>query len=190
VPSRRVVVARGFGGNHFRPFGFGGRCFNGFCRNPFFFNNPFFFGAGFGLGFPFYPSYIPGFDNGYYGSEQQQPMVVSDNNNNSNDIQLAVQMQRLSDEMESMREEQRQANAARNSGASLTAHQPAETTTFVFRDGHRISTENYAIAGQTLWVLSEHAARKVPLADLDVAATEQANAANGVDLHIPEPPSR
>jgi hypothetical protein len=187
VPSRRVV-AGGFGVNHFRPAGFGGRCFNGFhCRNPFFFNNPFFFGAGFGLGFPFYgSSYIPGFDNGYYGPPQQQePAVTSDNGSNSNDIQLAMQMQRLSDEMESMRDEQRQANAARNSGASLSAHQPAESTTFVFRDGHHIATQNYAITGQTLWVLSEHAAKKVSLADLDVVATEQANAANGVDLHIP-----
>jgi hypothetical protein len=186
------------GGNRFHhPFGFSGQCFNGFCRNPFlfhnrfFFNNPFLFG--FGLGVPFYPySYVPGFDNGYYGQQEQQqeqPVAASDNGN-SNDVQLAIEMQRMADEMESMREEQRQANLARNSGASLTARQPAETTTFVFRDGHRISTPNYAIAGQTLWVLSEHAARKVSLVDLDVTATEQINAANGIDLHIPGPASR
>jgi hypothetical protein len=184
------------GGNRFHhPFGFPGRCFNGFHCNPFFFHNRFFFNNpflfGFGLGVPFYPySYVPGFDNSYYGPPPQEQPVAASDNSNSNDIQMAVQMQRLSDEMESMREEQRQANLARTSGASLTAHQPAETTTFIFRDGHRISTANYAIAGQTLWVLSEHAARKVPLSDLDAAATEQANAANGVDVHIPGPPSR
>jgi hypothetical protein len=189
--SGRVIVA----GNRFHhPFG---GCFNGFpCHNPFFFHNRFFnnpFLFGFGLGVPFYPySYVPGFDNGYYGPPQQeQPAAASDNgSSNNNDVQLAVEMQRLSDEMESMREEQRQANLARTSGASLTARQPAETTTFVFRDGQRIFTRNYAIAGQTLWVLGEHSARKMSLADLDAAATEQANAANGIDLHIPGPPSR
>ena len=183
--SGRVIVAGGFRGNRFRPFGFG-------RRNRFFFNNnPFLFGGGFGFGFGYPYSYIPGFDNGYYGAQQeQQPVVESDSGNNNNDIQLAVEMQRLSDQVESMREEQRQANAARASGASLSAREPAETTTFIFRDGQRIFTANYAIAGQTLWVLGEHSTRKMSLADLDVAATEQANAANGVDLHIPGPPSR
>lgn len=189
--SGRVIVNGGF--NRFRtPFGFG-HCFGAFpCRNrflfnPFFFNSGF-FNSGFGFGFGGYPSYGSGFDLGY-SAPPQQPVVASDNGN-SNDIVLAMQMQRMSDEMESMREENRQANAARASGASLSAHQAAEATTFVFRDGHRISSQNYAIAGQTLWLLSEHMAKKVALADLDLAATEQANAANGIDLHIAEPPAR
>jgi len=32
--------------------------------------------------------------------------------------------------------------------------------------------ENYAIAGQTLWVFTEQRARKIPLADLDIPATQ------------------
>lgn len=197
-PSGRVIGGRGRSSfNRIRPpFGVGG-CFGAFpCRNNrFFFHNPFFFGSGFGFGlgfgFPFsYPySYIPGFDTGYYGPPPQQP-VVSPDNTSSNDVQLALEMQRLSDQVEFMREEQsRQASAARTSGSSLSAQQPAASTTFVFRDGHRIATQNYAIAGQTLWILSEHMARKIALADLDLAATEQVNAANGVDLHISEPPA-
>ncbi len=127
---------------------------------------------------------------GYYG-QQQQPVVVTSDTGNANDVQLAMQLQRLSDEIESMREQQsRQAAAAQAQGASLSARQPAPATTFVFRDGHRLVTQNYAIAGQTLWILSEHMARKVALADLDLAATEQLNAEKGIDLHIPGPPSR
>ncbi len=195
-PSGRVIVNGGFAFH--TPFGFHGHCFNGFpCHhhfffnNPFFFNpffNPFFFGAGFGFGAPFFgPSYIPGFDTGYY-PPAQQPVVVSQTDTSS-DIQLALQMQRLTDEVESMREEQRR-QAAPPPGASLSPRQPAVPTTFVFRDGHRVSTQNYAIAGQTLWILTEHTARKVAIADLDRAATEQANSANGIELRIPEPPTR
>ncbi len=63
-------------------------------------------------------------------------------------------------------------------------NQPSATI-FVFSDGHRISAKSYAIAGQTLWIFSEQSARKYQLADLDAAATEQANAANGVEFHVP-----
>lgn len=205
-PSGRVIVtARPFGrpfGRSFGPpffghprsfFPFG--CFGFPCRHGFFFGNRFFFGTGFGfgfgLGFPFFPSYsyIPGFDAQYYAPPPPQPVVAPETN--ANDVQLAMQMQRLSDEVEYLREEQsRQATASRAAGSSLSAQQPAAPATFVFRDGHRLSTQNYAIAGQTLWILTEHMARKFPLADLDLAATEKANAASGIDLHLPEAPPR
>jgi hypothetical protein len=194
-PSGHVIVTTGpfgppFFGHprSFFPFG----CFGFPCNHGFFFGNRFFFGAGFGLGFglgfPFFPSYsyIPGFDSQYYAPPPPpQPVVAPENN--ANDVQLAMQMQRLSDEVEYLREEQsRQASASRASGSSLSAQQPAAPATFVFRDGHRVATQNYAIAGQTLWILTEHMARKFSLADLDLAATEKANAANGIDLHLPE----
>jgi hypothetical protein len=50
-----------------------------------------------------------------------------------------------------------------------------------------LTAENYAITGQTLWILNEHAAKKFALSDLDQAATEQVNSANGVELHLPQP---
>jgi hypothetical protein len=79
--------------------------------------------------------------------------------------------------------------AAANSGASITAKEPS-VTVFVFRDGRRISAQSYAIAGQTLWVFDEHAARKFQIAELDGQATEKANAAYGVELHLPATPPK
>jgi hypothetical protein len=182
-------------------------CHNGFFHHRhFFFGSPFFFGAGFGspfFGSPFFgssffgapflgASYIPGFDYpyDYYPPAQQQPVVVQ-SEPNQNDIQLATQIQRLSDEIADLRGEQAlqrmQNRPAPPAGTSMSVVPPAAATTFVFRNGNRVTAQNYAITGQTLWILSEHTARKFPLADLDRAATEQVNAASGVELHLPGP---
>jgi endonuclease YncB( thermonuclease family) len=122
----------------------------------------------------------------------QQPVVV--NTDNGNSVELASQVQQLTDEVADLRSEENRryyddrARAA-NSGASLTAKEPAAATIFVFRDGHSISAQSYAITGQTLWIFDEHAARKYQIADLDAASTEKANAANGVEFHVPAPPA-
>lgn len=183
-----------------RPFGF--RRFHnhhfGFFNGCFGCGSPFFFGSGLFLGSPFYP-YYPGFygdyygDNYGYGPPAQQPVVV--NTDNGNSVQLAAEVQRLTDEVEDLRSEESSKRyyddrAKAGSGAPLSAKEPAAATVFVFRDGHRISAQSYAIAGQTLWIFTEHEARKYQIADLDAAATDQVNAANGVDFHVPEPPPK
>ncbi|HWX92874.1 MAG TPA: bZIP transcription factor [Terriglobales bacterium] len=58
-------------------------------------------------------------------------------------------------------------------------------TLLVFRDGHKTEAINYAIVGQTLWIYTETDSKKVPLADLDVAATKSANSDRGVTFQVP-----
>jgi hypothetical protein len=65
-----------------------------------------------------------------------------------------------------------------------TAVGPA--TALVFRDQHVEEVRNYAIAGGTLWVLNEQAAKKIPLAQLDLAATSKMNDDRGVDFQVPQ----
>ena len=164
--------------------------------NPFFFaghffSTPFFSGSFLPAGFwPYSYGYIPGFSSDLYYPQQQQPQPVVVTSDNGNDVQMAVQIQRLTDEIEQLREEQaRQTSEARHPpapGTSLSAVPPSVLTTFVFRDGHRIEAKNYAIAGKTLWIFSEHTAKRISLTDVDRAATEQVNAANGVEIHIPD----
>jgi hypothetical protein len=191
VTREHVFVNRPFGFRHFdhRRFGFFGDCFG--C------GSPFFFGSGLFLGSPFYPYYPGGFYDGFYNDSygygppaQQSPVVV--NTDNGNSAQLAAEVQQLSDEVNDLRSEdsRRYAQdraAAANSGTSMSAKEPAASTVFVFRDGHRISAKSYAIAGLTLWIFNENTARKYQISDLDAAATEQVNAANGVEFHVPEP---
>ncbi len=58
-------------------------------------------------------------------------------------------------------------------------------TALVFRDQHVEEVHNYAIAGGTLWVLNEKAAKKIPLAQLDLPATVKMNDDRGVDFQVP-----
>jgi len=202
APSGRRVVTFSFGrlrrDAFFSSDCFVFPCFNGFRHHRhFLFGNPFFFGAGFGFGSPFFgapfltASYIPGFSD-YYPPPPPQP-VAAEAPASAADIELAREVQRLSDEIEDLREEQSRASAPRQPltpGASLSAMPPAVSTTFVFRDGRRITAQNYALAGETLWIVNENVAKKYSLTDLDRAATEQVNAANGVELHLPAPKSK
>ena len=198
APSNRVFSSRTFvSSNHVfinRPFGF--RRFHhhfGFFNGCFGCASPFFFGGGLFLGAPFFP-YYPGFYGDYYGDgygaygpPAPQPVVV--NSDNGNSAELAAQVQQLTDEVSDLRSEENRRyyedRARAGSGATLSAKEPAVSTVFVFRDGHRISAKSYAIAGQTLWIFSEQAAHKYQISDLDASATEQVNAANGVEFHVP-----
>jgi hypothetical protein len=61
---------------------------------------------------------------------------------------------------------------------------PSEPTVLVFHDGHRQEVSNYAIMGQTVYVLDDRT-QKIPLANLDVPATVKANDDRGMEFKIP-----
>ena len=61
----------------------------------------------------------------------------------------------------------------------------APATVLVFRDQGRQEIQNYAIVGQTLWNFAPQRTEKIPLADLDLAATTKANDQRGVDFRVP-----
>lgn len=52
-------------------------------------------------------------------------------------------------------------------------------------NGQQIETQNYAVVGPTLWILSEQRARKIPLSDLDVVRTTKLNEERGIEVRIP-----
>jgi hypothetical protein len=61
---------------------------------------------------------------------------------------------------------------------------PREPTVLVFRDGHQQEVGNYAIMGQTVYVLDDRT-KKISLADLDVPATVKANDDRGIEFKVP-----
>lgn len=72
-----------------------------------------------------------------------------------------------------------------SAGGQQIASAASETPAIlVFKDGHQVTVQNYAIYGAFVVVMSpeEH---KYPIASLDVDATQKANLAAGYDLHLP-----
>jgi hypothetical protein len=62
---------------------------------------------------------------------------------------------------------------------------PTQPTIFIFRDGHRLETQNYAIVGQTLFDFSAKPLRKIKIAELDVDATRKVNDEAGSSVNLP-----
>ena len=65
----------------------------------------------------------------------------------------------------------------------LVSSQPS--TVIVFKDGHQVEIQNYAIVSGVLFDLSEGRAKKIQLADLDLSATRKANDDRGIDFQVP-----
>jgi hypothetical protein len=65
---------------------------------------------------------------------------------------------------------------------------PQVLTTLVFKDGHQLEIDNYAIVSQTLYDLTPGHTRKIALADLDLPATEKQNDDRGVSFQLPPSP--
>jgi hypothetical protein len=154
-----------------------GRSFNhhrGFSRG---FNGRRFF-------YPYYGAYYPWYPDAFdYDSENDDRTAVSYPDVNysgpyrqdqENGLQREVQT--LSGKIDRLQVDVE----ARNRPKS---EEPA--TALVFRDQHVEEVHNYAIAGGTLWVLNDQAAKKIPLAQLDLAATVKMNDDRGVDFQVP-----
>jgi hypothetical protein len=63
---------------------------------------------------------------------------------------------------------------------------PRPMTVLVFRDGHKVEIQNYAISGTTLYNFSEAGPHQITLDDLDLAATTKANYERGIAFHLPK----
>ena len=95
-------------------------------------------------------------------------------------------MQKLSDEIDELRnEERRNASPERATPVPSSSGSMPAPTTFVLRDGNHLTARNYAITAESVWIMDQHRAMQIDLADVDRSATEHLNAANGVDLKLP-----
>jgi hypothetical protein len=132
---------------------------------------------------PVYPSWFP--STGYETEQDAGPAPEPEP-----DSQLAAQVGNLATEVEMMRQDQalRDSRGGPYPEPSTGADEKPPATLLVYRDGHKVEVQDYAILGKTLWVFSEQRTRQVPLADLDLAATERVNGDRGVDFSAPAQP--
>ncbi len=74
--------------------------------------------------------------------------------------------------------------AQTNSSGKIVSAASNTPAILVFKDGHQVTVENYAIYGAFIVVMSPEQ-HKYPIAALDIDATQKANQAAGYDLHLP-----
>ena len=180
--GRRALFVRPVAFRHNSRFNifFGNSCFTSrffdpfFCQQ-FFFRNRFLFAQPVFLPYPVYTA-------PYYQGAEQTPSTVA-----YRESDLPRQVERLTDEVERLREEEASREQAQQAVLKPrpSVDEKATTTILVFRDGRRNEVKNFAIVGQTLWVFTEQRARKIPVSDLNVEATKEINAGRGVDLRLP-----
>jgi hypothetical protein len=183
-------VHRGFGsGHHFRhAFFFGDRCFNDPFFDPFFCRQ-FFIESGF-FGAPFFTT--PFFTTPFFAPpifSSSEPVAQQTGPSQAEVEQgsdLENRVESLTEEVSRLRDEsaERPAPAPAPSPAPSISELPASTV-LVFRDGHRETVHNYAVAGKTLWVFTEYRAKKVSTSELDLAATKKVNSERGVEFLLP-----
>ena len=162
-PTRPVVVAPIVGGYY----------------SPYYWPSPVY-----GYGSSVYPAYSsPGYyDQGYSYPDTVGPAA------NQNELDLAYQVGQLSAQVAQLQQQQQQGITTYTQPSSplQRSAQPAATPTeLVFRDGHGMDIQNYAIVGDTLWVLDAGVATKIPLSELDLDATQKENHSRGVRFNIP-----
>jgi hypothetical protein len=111
------------------------------------------------------------------------------------DRALRRQMGRLTREITKLRyyeEFSRQAARATPAPARGAEPPPAPVvekmlpTIFVYHDGRRFEATDYAIFGNTLWIFGSQTARKIPLAALNLTASQKLNEERGVNFVLPD----
>ena len=147
-------------------------------------------------GYPYYPAYSYPFSPNQIVTSQivpyylQPSYVPPDQFERRNTAQviddLTSQVQRLTDEVERLQAELTAATAppppVYATSEPPAPAPPAEPVILIFKEGRRMESQGYAIAGDTLWVFTESGHRTVRLSDLDLAATRRENYKRGIDF--------
>ena len=157
---RSVVVGPGFR----RGFG---NCFG--CRR-------------FGFGWPWA-------FNGFYDPFWWWNTDSSYDDDRAREYALANDMNQQSLEEQSARQGDQDSYAGYSSAPSAAPdpapEPPLPATVLVFKDQSKREISNYAIVGTTLWNFNGPRNERIPLSDLDLEATAEANEQRGVEFRLP-----
>ena len=137
-----------------------------------------------------YPSPYYNYTEMYPAGDYAAPPVMAyggDRELNDQVYGLAQQVRELRETTEQLRAQLRAQQSAGGPVAIPAQHQPPAdevATVLVYRDGRRAEIHNYAIVGQTLWVLNGERAVKVSISDLDLERTVNTNQGRGVGFPL------
>jgi hypothetical protein len=147
------------------------------------FRNPYYAYAPFGYYSPFWwdwysSSYDRSGNDDNYVAQRQAQQQIDD---------LSQQVQDLQQEREERAYSQPlvpRPTAPSNTEAKI---EPNMSVVIVYLDKRIEEIKNYAVANEKVVVFDNHHIKKIPLADIDLAATMKLNDERGVDFQIPNP---
>jgi hypothetical protein len=104
--------------------------------------------------------------------------------------ELLDEVERLKREVQRLREDQQQLRQfveppREPQPQSQAAKETSLPVILVFRDGHEMEAQGYAIVGETLWAVTEQTSTKISLSTLDLEATQKKNSNRGVQFPLP-----
>ncbi len=176
--SNRGAFARNrFRGPRFRTFGFRNNCFGFACRNVGF--------PGWGLGYDPWLWNDWNSDSSFDADYENNLAQANDMNEQNLEEQRMFRQEEADGDRDIYSRNSRRSSAIVSSAQQKPGDPVLPPTVLVFRDQHRLEIQNYAIVGQTLWNFSSGRTQKVPLANLDLVATEKANDDRGVTFRVP-----
>jgi len=185
--SRGPFLHDGFRGDRFRGNRFRGGFDHRFHdRDRRFRNHCFGFGC---FGYPwlyggYYDPFWWGDSSSSYDQDYEQNLAIA---NEMNEQSLREQQMRRQEEADGDRDSYARSDPAPRPASSTQPQgtQIMPATVLVFRDQHQKEIQNYAIVGQTLWNFAPQHTEKIPLSDLDLAATTKVNDDRGVTFRVP-----
>jgi hypothetical protein len=205
APHGSSFAGRGFGSAHFGSrfgggfsprfaggprFGFRGGRFHSNFRSSFAFYGAFgypFYGFYAGYGYPWYGAYAyPAYSYPAYSYPiaDNSPRYDSDLDYSYQQKRNMEELDRLEDRVRKLEDQRAAANVPRPPQYESQV-KSANPIVLIFRDKHSQEAENYAIVGQTIWLFNEKRATRVPLSEIDIAATQKANEERGVEFPVP-----
>lgn len=175
IVSRNPYLHDGFRGgygNRFRGHGFRNNCYGYRC-------------GGYGYPWGYYGYYDPWWDSGssYDEDDERDRAIANDMNQQSLEEQQMFRQEQAYGDRDVYARSDPRPRPAPSSQPQGTPIMPP--TVLVFRDQHQKEIQNYAIVGQTLWNFAPQHTEKIPLADLDLAATAKANDDRGTTFRVP-----
>jgi hypothetical protein len=134
----------------------------------------------------------PWYYAGYYPLLWYWPSDSSYDDSAEQDYQRQVmrQIDDLGQQVERLREERGTSTPPSPPEPQPRAETPAKATTaelptiLVYPDKHIEEVKNYAIVGEMLWIFGDHV-KKIPLMNIDLAATSKLNDERGVYFEVP-----
>ncbi len=179
--SRGPFLHDGFRGSRFHTYGFRNNCYGFACRS---------YGNGYGYpwGLGYYDPFLWGWsaDDASFDNDYNNNLATADEMNEQSLEQQQMMRQEEADgdqDLYAHRSAPRPAPRAASSDPQPSSMVPP--TVLVFRDQRQQEIQNYAIVGQTLWNFTPGRTQKIPLSNLDLAATAKANDDRGVTFRVP-----